>query len=195
MKPSWNPLRCGGTVLPTNLLLMAKLIALCLLLTNHVRQIPDPWLPFVPAFDWIAAPAAFQRVLQVVFVFSAIALLFNRWVRLWCLLLGGSILIGVVSSKAYYGNNKTFCGLILFLTGLYEPGQEPWLLRIQFAIVYFGAGLNKLLDADWQSGVFMEHWATARLKNEVYMTIASWLPAMLLARLMSWGRILTELGI
>jgi predicted DCC family thiol-disulfide oxidoreductase YuxK len=194
VKPSWNPLRCGGTVLPTNLLLMAKLIALCLLLTNHVRQIPDPWLPFVPAFDWIGAPAAFQRFLQVVFVFSAIALLFNRWVRLWCLLLGGSILIGVVSSKAYYGNNKTFCGLILFLTGLYEPGQEPWLLRIQFAIVYFGAGLNKLLDADWQSGVFMEHWATARLKNEVYVAIASWLPAMLLAKLMSWGTIVTELG-
>jgi predicted DCC family thiol-disulfide oxidoreductase YuxK len=194
VKPSWNPLRCGGTVLPTNLLLMAKLIALCLLLTNHVRQIPDPWLPFVSAFDWIGSPAGFQRVLQVVFVVSAIALLFNRWVRLWCLLLGGSILIGVISSKAYYGNNKTFCGLILFLTGLYEPGQEPWLLRIQFAIVYFGAGLNKLLDADWQSGVFMEHWATARLKNEVYMMIASRLPAMLLAKLMSWGTIVTELG-
>jgi predicted DCC family thiol-disulfide oxidoreductase YuxK len=194
VKPSWNPLRCGGTALPTNLLLMAKLIGLCLLLTNHVRQIPDPWLPFVPVFDWIGAPAAFQRALQVVFTISAIALLFNRRVRLCCLLLGGSILIGVISSKAYYGNNKTFCGLILFLTGLYEPGQEPWLLRIQFAIVYFGAGLNKLLDADWQSGVFMEHWATARLKNQMYMTIATWLPAMLLAKLMSWGTIVTELG-
>src|SRR6266403_6384375 len=93
--PGWNPLRCSGTVLPTNLLLMAKLIALCLLLTNHVRQIPEPWLPFVPAFDWIGAPAAFQRALQVVFVGSAIALLFNRRVRPCCLLLGGSILIGV----------------------------------------------------------------------------------------------------
>ena len=27
VRPSWNPLRCGGTALPTNLLLMAKLIA------------------------------------------------------------------------------------------------------------------------------------------------------------------------
>jgi predicted DCC family thiol-disulfide oxidoreductase YuxK len=194
VKASWNPLRCGGTALPTNLLLMAKLIALCLLLTNHVRQIPDPFLPFVPVFDWIGSPAAFQRALQIVFVASAVALLFNRSVRLSCLLLGGSILIGVISSKAYYGNNKTFCGLILFLTGLYEPGQEPWLLRIQFAIVYFGAGLNKLLDADWRSGVFMEHWATARLKNDLYVAIASWLPAMLLAKLMCWGTIVTELG-
>src|ERR1700694_6304747 len=92
VKPSWNPLRCGGTVLPTNLLLMAKLIALCLLLTNHVRQIPDPWLPFVPVFDWIGAPAAFQRVLQVVFVISAIALLFNRRVGRFCPALGGCAL-------------------------------------------------------------------------------------------------------
>src|SRR5439155_1852998 len=154
-----------------------------------VRLLPDPFLPFIPIFDRIGAPPVFPLALQVVFVVSAISLLFNRSVRASCLLLGGTILIGVISSKAYYGNNKTFCGLILVLTGLYEPGQEPWLLRIQFAIVYFGAGLNKLLDADWRSGVFMEHWATARLKNELYVTIASRLPAMLLAKLMSWGTI------
>jgi len=194
MKPNWNPLRCGGTALPTNLLLMAKLIALCLLLTNHVRQIPDPFLPFVPVFDRIGSPAAFQFALKIVFVASAAALLFNRWVRLSCLALGGSILIAVISSKAYYGNNKTFCGLILFLTGLYEPGQQPWLPRMQFAIVYFGAGLNKLLDGDWRSGLFMEHWATARLKNDLYIAAASGLPPMLLAKLMCWGTIVMELG-
>ena len=193
-KPSWNPLRCGGTALPPNLLLMAKLIALCLLLTNHVRLIPDPFLPFVPLFDWIPAPAAFQLALRVVFVVSALALLFNRSVRTSCLALGGVILIGVVSSKAYYGNNKTFCGLILFLTGLYEPGQEPWLLYAQFAIVYFGAGLNKLLDADWQSGVFMQHWAAEHMKQPLYLALDARLPPMLLAKLMCWATIATELG-
>src|SRR5207247_4597316 len=102
-------------------------------------------------------------------------------VRASCLALGAVILIGVVSSKAYYGNNKTFCGLILFLTGLYEPGAEPWLLRAQFALVYFGAGLNKLLDADWRSGSFMEDWATVRLKQGAYIAVASWLPRLLVA--------------
>ena len=180
MRPSWNPLRCGGTVLHTNLLLMAKMIALCLLLTNHVRQIPDPWLPFVPVFDWIGAPAAFQRALQTVFVISAIALLFNRRVRLCCLLLGGSILIGVISSKAYYGNNKTFCGLILFLTGLYKPGQEPWLLRIQVAIVYFGAGLNTLLDADLAK---LMSWVTivTELGISAAFLVRKWFPLGILA--------------
>src|SRR5437660_10006791 len=88
--PGWNPLRCSGTILPANLLLMAKLIALCLLLTNHVRLLPDPFLPFIPLLDRIGAPATFQFALQLVFVASAIALLFNRWVRASCLLLGGS---------------------------------------------------------------------------------------------------------
>src|SRR5262249_19773206 len=192
--PSWNPLRCSGTELPVNLLLMAKLIALTLLLTNHVRLIPDPFLPFVPVFDWIPNPAIFQRLLQVVFVVSAIALLSNRSVRLNCLALSGVILIGVVSSKAYYGNNKTFCGLMLFLTGFYEPCSSPWLLRAQFALVYFGAGLNKLIDHDWQTGVFMEHWAVARLKQPWYVALDAVLPPMLLAKLMCWGTIVTELG-
>ena len=49
----WAALRCSGTALPTNLLLMVKLIALSLLLTNHVRLIPDPFLPFLPVFDRI----------------------------------------------------------------------------------------------------------------------------------------------
>ncbi len=194
LKPSWNPLRCGGTALPTNLLLMAKLIALTLLLTNHVRLIPDPFLPFLPVFDRIGSPPAFQSALQTVFLAAAVALLFNRYVRASCLALGGAILIGVISSKAYYGNNKTFCGLILFLTGLYEPGSEPWLLRAQFALVYFGAGLNKLLDADWRSGLFMEHWATERLHQAAYIALASWLPPMFLAKLLCWGTLLTELA-
>ena len=193
-KPSWNPLRCGGTALPANLLLAAKLIALCLLLTNHVRLLPDPFLPFLPIFDQLP-PLAFQRTLQVAFVVSAVALLFNRSVRVSSLVLGLTIILAVVSSKAYYGNNKLFCGCMLFLTGLHQPGQSPWLLRYQLVIVYFGAGLNKLLDADWRSGQFMEHWATDRLKHSLYIQVASWLPPMLLAKLMCWAAIVTELGI
>lgn len=192
--PGWNPLRCGGTALPANLLLMAKLIALCLLLTNHVRLIPAPFLPFLPLFDRIPNPAAFQVGLQLVFVASALALLFNRSVRASSLLLGAVILIGVVCSKAYYGNNKTFCGLMLFFTGLYEPGRGPWLLRAQFALVYFGAGLNKLLDGDWQSGVFMQHWAAEHMKQPLYLALDAHLPRLLLAKLMCWGTILAELG-
>ena len=194
VKPSWNPLKFSGTELPVELLILVKVLALVLLLTNHVRILPDPWLPFVPGIDQIPS-VLFQRTLQTVFVVSALALLFNRRVRLASLILGSTLLLAVVSSKAYYGNNKTFCGLMLFLTGLHVPGTQPWFLRWQLAITYFGAGFNKLLDGDWHSGVFFENWAVNRLHQPWYIALDALLPPMLLARLMCWTTIVTELGI
>lgn len=191
-RPSWNPLRCGGTALPVPLLLMAKLIALAFLLTNHVRLLPDPFLPFVPGLDLLPG-ALFQRTLQIVFVTSALALLFNRRVRTCCLLLGGTVLLSVVASRAYYGNNKTLCALMLLLAGLYTRG-EPKLLRWQVALVYFGAGLNKAMDADWHSGQFFEHWAGVRLEQPVYIWLSAMLPPLLLGKLMCWTTIVLELS-
>lgn len=193
-RPSWNPLRFGGTELPTELAILVKVLALVVLLVNHVRILPDPWLPFVPGIDRLP-PILFQRTLQTVFVVAALAILFNRRVRLASLVLGATMLLAVVSSKAYYGNNKTFCGLMFFLTGLHVPGRKPWTLQWQLGITYFGAGMNKLLDADWHSGVFFENWAVQRLHQPWYMALDAVLPRMALARLMCWTTIITELGV
>ncbi len=190
--PSWNPLVCRGTDLPLNLTVMVKMLAMVVLLVNHVRILPDPWLPFIPGLDRIP-PLLFQRTIQTVFLVSAIAIIFNRRVRLASLVLGSTILLSVVSSKAYYGNNKTFCGLMFFLAGLYQPGGPnfiPW----QLAITYFGAGLNKALDPDWHSGVFFENWAVHRLQHPWYIALDSRLPPLALAKFMCWTTIVTELG-
>jgi hypothetical protein len=193
-RPSWNPLRFPANELPTELLVLVKTLSLVVLLVNHVRILPDPWLPFVPGIDRLP-PVLFQRTLQVVFVGSAVAILFNRRVRLASLLLGSTMLLAVVSSKAYYGNNKTFCGLMFFLTGLYDPRRGAWPVRWQLGITYFGAGLNKLLDADWQSGAFFENWAVHRLHQPWYIALDALLPPMWLARFMCWSTVVTELGI
>jgi len=193
-RPSWNPLRCGGTELPVPLVLGAKLVALALLLTNHVRLLPTPFLPFIPGLDRLP-PDLFQHTLQATFVVSAVALLLNRRVRAMCLVLGVTLLLAVASSKAYYGNNKTFCGLLLVLTGLYEPGASIWIFRAQLALVYFGAGFNKLLDPDWQSGLFFDYWATARIHHHGYMAVARLLPPLAAGKLACWTTIATELGL
>lgn len=191
-EPSWNPLKCRGTDLPLNLTVMVKVLALVLLLVNHVRILPDPWLPFIPGLDLIP-PLLFQRTIQTVFLISVIAILFNRRVRLASLVLGSTMLLAVVSSKAYYGNNKTFCGLMFFLAGLYQPGS-PSFIRWQLAITYFGAGLNKALDPDWHSGIFFENWAVHRLHHPLYIALDSKLPALVLAKFMCWSTIVTELA-
>ena len=190
----WNPLRCGGQELPTNLVIMVKAIAVALLLTRHFLLLPDPFLPFIPGMDLIPG-AWFQRGVQVLMVSGAIALLFNVRIRLASLLVGMSLLLGVVASKAYYGNNKTFCGLMLVLASLYQPGHSPWMVRLQLVVVYFGAGLNKLLDADWRSGVFMHTWAANRLHQPVFRAFEPLLPPLVLSKLLCWFTIVTELGL
>src|ERR1043165_9781130 len=87
---SWNPLRCGGLELPTNLVIMAKAIAVALLLTRHFLLLPDPFLSFIPGVDRIPG-VLFQRSMQVLMVGAALALLFNVRVRLTSFLLGMSL--------------------------------------------------------------------------------------------------------
>ncbi len=192
-KPSWNPLRIDGTGLEPNVLLAAKLIAFCLLATNHLRVYPDePFLPFLPFLDALRAPFPFQLITEIVLIGSALALLFNRRVRIACLLLGGVIILGVVASKAYYGNNKLFCGLFILLTGLTRKGEEPSVLRWQLAIVYAGAAINKWADPDWISGQFFSYWAGEKLEQPLFLAVASMIGIGWAGKLMCWSTMLVE---
>lgn len=192
-KPSWNPLRIDGGELEPNVLLAAKLIAFCLLATNHLRVYPtEPFLPFLPFLDALRPPFPFEPITKGFFIGAALALLLNRKVRASCLLLGGVILLGVISSKAYYGNNKLFCGVFLFLAGLTKKGEEPWLLRWQLVVVYFGAALNKWLDPSWQNGEFFIHWAGGRLEQPLFLWLSSTITPEWAGRLMCWSTMLIE---
>ncbi len=191
---SWNPFRCGGTPLPTPLLLAAKLLVVTLLATGHVATLPDPFLPFLRVFDRIGHPEAFRLGLQILFVAGSIAVLFNRRVRLASLTVGLTILVGIASSRIYWANNTFFAGAALTLIGLHASGRSVWLLRAQVALIYFGAGFNKILDPDWLSGQFFEHW-TENLGHDLYIRAAALLPPMALSRFMCWATIATELSL
>lgn len=189
---SRNPFRVTGTPMPPNLLLMCKLLVVAILGTGHIRLLPEPFLPFIDGLDRLTDPDVFRIALQTVAVVSALALLLNRCVRASALVLGSCFLVAVVSSKAYYGNNKTFCGLALLLAGLSDFDRPPYLLRWQLSLVYFGAALNKVLDPDWQSGLFFHYWAGAKLQNPIYLFVAGLLAPLLAGKIMCWGTILAE---
>lgn len=192
---SFNPLRVSGTVLPPNVLLMAKLITLCFLLTGQWNLLPDHFLPFLPIFDRLGSPTLFRSILQAVFLVAALLLFINRHVRTCCLVLGAVILVGIVSSRPYYENNRMFTGCIFFLTGLYQPAGKPWLIRYQVVLVYFAAGLNKLLDLDWRSGRFFQQAAALSPQHHLYASISSLLPPMILSTLLGWLVIVTEFAL
>jgi hypothetical protein len=194
-KPSLNPLKCEGTPLPVPLLLMTKLVALCILLSQEWRSFPDPFLPFIPALGRLAAGPFFRWSLKAVFLTASASLLLNRRVRGACLVIGSVFVIAVLSSRVYFANNRLFVGCLFFLAGLTEPQRAPWLLRWQVVLLYFSAGLNKLLDAGWRSGAFFATWGAHFIKERLYFRVEAWLPGMALARAFSWSTIAGELGL
>jgi len=116
-----NLLRCGGTPLLANLLLMVKVIALSLLLTTQ-----------------FATPAG-----RIAGAASAAALFLNRWVRISSIILGCLLLWSPVRSE-----DKLLCGAIFIVTGLHIRGREPSIVRYLIAVAYLGAGLSRLLSDD-----------------------------------------------
>lgn len=192
LRGPWNPLRITGTPMPPVLLLQCKVLAVAFLATEHFRILPDPFLPFVDFLEHLAPPDTFRTVLRWVAVGSACTLLLNRSVRASALLLGSCFLVAVLSSRAYYGNNKTFVGLCLVLTGLSDFDRPPYFLRWQLSLTYFGAALNKLLDADWQSGVFFDFWGGEKVRNPVFLYVRDVLPPLWAGWVMCWFVIVAE---
>jgi hypothetical protein len=190
---SWNPLRVTDTELPPQLLLMAKVLVVGLFLKNYHVGFPDVFAPF---FEWMEIfPAPwYRRTFKATFIVCGTALLFNRAVRVNCMILGGLFLIATLSSKVYYRNAKVFVGALFFLTGLQEKGRPPWMIWWQLAIMYFGAGLNKLLEVDWRTGRYFDYFLTHIYPSEAYAFVAPILPGRWVARLMCWSVILAELS-
>lgn len=174
---------------------MAKLLALCAILTGFWARLPVPYLPFASVFDHLRAAASFRLALQAIFLAASGTLLLNRAVRTCCLALASVVFAALLCSRGYYESNRLFLGCLLLLLGLYAVGTGARLIRYQVSLVYFGAVVNKLFDADWRSGQFFENWATRIHPQAIYITAASLFPHMALAQVLSWLTILTELGL
>jgi len=207
VRRSWNPLVCGVTSLAPNLLLSGKLLALWLMVHRGPTWTARVHLPFVRLFDRLGPlePLLLDGV-TVAFAIFTVTLLVNRMPRASCFALGAIVLLTVAMNRTAYSNNLTFAGSFLLLLGL-QDGEEReadgadrdgglrWLLRAQLVLVYFGAGLNKLLDPDWRSGVYFDFWTHRILEHELYIEIAGALSPLLLSKAMGWFVIGTELAL
>jgi hypothetical protein len=188
-----EPLRIRGTELPDNVLLMAKVTTLAFIATGQFRLLSWHFLPFLRFFDRLGSPAAFHWTLVTAFLAAAAALFYNKHVRVCCFVLGGVILISLLSSRAYFENNRTYCACLLILAGLCNRGQSPWPIRSQVVLVYFGAALNKLLQPDWRSGQFFAYWFGEIHNPHIWARVTAFIPAMPLAQFVCWATIVTEL--
>lgn len=191
-----NPFCLDQTSLPWQVLLMVKIIVIAFIWQGHVEGFPPIYLPHWSALDALAnvvPPDIIVRVMQGVFYGATVLLLFNRYVRSCCLILGGIIFFELLASVPYYSNSKTYCAFLLILSGLQHGHSSIWLLRMQVVIVYFGAGLDKLLTADWRSGVYMDYWLREIIHFPLYIRWSTNLAEVSLAQVLSWATIIIEL--
>jgi hypothetical protein len=194
-RSSWNPIRCRGTQLPANLVIVAKVVIICFILFAEWRHFKIPFLPFLSIFDLARPFESFSVVLCVCFFSGSFLVLFNRSVRAGCLMVGLATIIAILAARFEYRNHAVFASFILILIGLHNEKHGLALIRLQVAIVYFGAGLNKILDPDWLNGQFFEFWTHERLKHAPYMLISSYFPPMMLSQWFSWITIFLEFSI
>ena len=189
----FDPLRITGTALPPAVLLACKLLALSLILRGYVPKLPEPFLPILRVFEHVPRPDLFRSALMVTFVVAATALVLNVCVRTSAFFAGLVFLLEPLVSRVdfYYGN--FFCGAILFLSSLIHSPLGQRIVQGQFLVMYFGSGLNKLLDPDWRNGHYFQYWMGGRSAR--YDLPASWLPDGAFALFMSWSTIAIELSL
>jgi hypothetical protein len=182
-----------GTALPPNVLLMTKIVIVACLGLLY-KPVSGPYLPFVALLDGPIAHKILLPILVCSFVFGALCVLFNTCVRSGCLVTGLSVLVSMAASRAFYSNNMLYGALLLILAGLYEQRLRTWTLRLQTAIMYLGAGLNKLLEPDWRSGQFFQHWFGETHQHAWFIKAGAALPPLVFSQLTSWSIICLELA-
>ncbi len=151
-------------------------------------------MPFTPALDGDLAHKLLHATLSVLFVGSALCLLFNVSVRLSAFIAGAAVFVSILASKPFYSNNMLYGSLLLILTGLFERRAGCWILRLQTAIMYLGAGLNKLMEPDWRSGQFFQHWFGVTHHHLWFIKVGAAFPPLLFSRLTSSSIIFLELA-
>lgn len=191
-----RPFQFEGTKLHPNVLLMCKLLVILVTAHHMFFKIADPFIPFIPALDWFNEhPNLFKYSLRAMYAISAFALLFNIKVRTASIVVGMVILLNILASKPLFFNHTFICGCALFLAGLTNDKEPPYVLIFQLSLVYFGASINKFLEPDWWSGTFMDTWLGTAIENPVYLYVSQFLPDMLFAKLLSYIAMCTEFAI
>ena len=192
--PIGRPWRCTGTAMAPNLLLMCKLLLGLILAHGFPATLDDPFIPFLAVLDGFHAhPGVFAGAMKGLFLAGAIFLMFNVRVREAAMTLGLVVILTLIASKPQFRNHVFIVGCLFFLAGLHRDREDPWLLRLQFALIYGGAFINKVLQADWWNGQFMHYWLHRSMRNPWYEMLVPLLPELGVAKVISWTVIAMEL--
>ncbi|MEM7574385.1 MAG: hypothetical protein AAF433_15885 [Bacteroidota bacterium] len=170
--------------LPPQILLSLRALAFYLLLFRRewleTLWFQLPYLPFIPFFDQIPT-GLFCLPLIVIVYLAPFAILLNYRAALAARCLGIGLLLSLLSSMPLFGNSKCFLACLFLLGGSYQVGG--WIYQMQLFLLYFGAGLNKLLQADWWNGYYFDFFAAEVFELAGYRYLTQYVDALLVAKI------------
>jgi hypothetical protein len=176
------------------LLFAARMMVIFLLWIRGMENILPPFLPFFEGLNYLRGHNLIFDLLDWVYWISLVMVFAGVRYKFFSLVLSALVFFSIISAKPQFSNSFLYSGCILFLIGMYKPGME-WIFRVQIALLYLGAGLNKLLDPDWLSGQYFDYFFTDPYQNSLYRNLSSLIPGKGLAIFFSYVTILTELGL
>lgn len=179
---------------PVNVNLIFKLLAITVICKIYLFQ-TDFKLPFL---DFLIEMEGFVQISWVTTGFTVagiVMVLLTASPRLGSALIAMGILITIISCRPCYSDGRLYLFSLFLLLALYDKNFGVKFLRIQVIILYFGSGVNKLFDFDWQTGQYIENWLAHQIEHSVYIGISSILPSMVLAKIVSWTVIIMEISI
>jgi hypothetical protein len=144
--------------LEPNLVLCAKTLTLCWLVTGLVSSFPAVSAPWVPVLA--GAPEAWPQLLSATSLGAGLWLLFGRWLRVAAFLQAVVIVMGLLSSQAAFGYHRLFVACFFLSVAAASRGWRAWLPRLQVAVLYLGAGVDKAVTATWRDGTFLASFIT-----------------------------------
>lgn len=179
---------------PLPFLFTARMMVIFLLWIRGMDNISPPFLPFIEGLNVLRGQNWLFDLLDWVYWISLLLVFAGIRFRFFSLLIAFLIFFSIISSKPQFSNSFLYSGCIFFLVGIYKPGLE-WIFRVQIALLYVGAGLNKVFDPDWLTGQYFHNFFSITYRNQLYLIIAPLIPGKGLTLAISYATILAELGL
>lgn len=120
-----------------------------------VQVVATAWLFTGQSVMWPAPSHLWAGVLSVISSALCVAIVFSPFTRACCLCLASLIGLQVALNPTWFSHNRLFVTALLLMVSL--SSRRVWVLpRLQVALVFLVAALDKLSAPAWRDGRFME---------------------------------------
>ena len=180
---------------PQAFLRLGQILLVLYILVFHLilEAKPQVFLPLIPFFDHLQGVNFIGELLYIIFIISVLCVVINYRAQFFIGLLGFGILLMILADRTRFANSLTYSACLMILCGVYQE-KFHWAFRVQISLLYFGAGLNKVLDPDWLSGLYFENFALEIFHIPFYENLAGLFPDLFVSMTLSWMTIVLELS-